>query len=218
MFRLGSIHCAGIAARLVPIMLALIGVACGSTTPPQVRSSIAVRSVCPPAHSTDYFFPEGALIPQRADSDREQRSSISQYLEATGASPLSCGAEPMEAFRLLRVGEAIPEFEIAVRRRREGWTLELAEINRSATAPTPANRSTQTIHADQVAILKDAISKAEFWNLPAFLDVEGEGQVWVVEGRMDSSYKVVTRPSYRSSEPFEQLVRAFHRLSGRPLP
>lgn len=218
MSRLNRVDGSGVFALLILILLLVGGGACNSISPPAVRSAVAVRTVCPPSTSLDYFFPEGALIPQNTDSDRAQRSAIAGFLDSTGAPSLSCGLATTEAYRLLRVGDNLWEFEITVSRNRDSWTLNVTEPRTATTSPMTLNRTSLAIRADDVGSVRAAFETAKFWTMPAYLEVEGEGQVWVIEARVDSSYKVVTRPSYKDDPLFKQLVETFHRISGRPQP
>ena len=52
---------------------------------------------------------------------------------------------------------------------------------------------TVSIDAADMRQLRSIIDRSSFWTTEPFVDLEGEGVIWLFEVRKDSSYKTVTR-------------------------
>ena len=179
-----------------PLMLVSMSVACGRTSLPEIRLATAVRDECPKPTGDNYFFPSGLLDPASREPGGKNAEISSAYLSAVGLPSLSCGVGVQEAYRFVRLGERLPALAISVARANNDWEVTTVEF----VAPLPrrpsyavAKRVVPTVPDSEVHPLIQAIAAADFWMTSGGPGEEGEGRIVVIEGRLDRSYRVVTR-------------------------
>lgn len=188
-------------------------VSCGDTSLPMPQSTLRARTECPPTADDQYFYPAEALVPNDPVVDRAQRRAIADYLAVSRAKSLSCGSGG-EAYRVFWGGgfgvqsvvvTITPDAAVgATFGPRTGAQVVL---DRNVSAP---------VSADAFGRLRQLLDGASFWTAKPFTDLEGEGTVWVIEGRRGDSYKVITRVT--PDPALADAARMMLKLSGLPTP
>lgn len=178
-----------IAIPLVICVLILV-VGCQRDHLPVPRSGWPTALDCAARGTDTYYFPAGSLIPSDAENDSQQRRTLSAYLDAAGADSLSCGPET-EAYRFFWGGGY-------------GITATVVTVSADSVAVvrfSPPNekplaisqKASISVTSEWVDRIRREMEEVSFWSARAFVDLEGEGNVWVIEARQGGSYKVVTR-------------------------
>ena len=86
----------------------------------------------------------------------------------------------------------------------------------SGAALTVSLRSSGAVTTADAAQLREQLDRASFWQAKPFVDLEGEGTIWLIEARERDSYKVVTRVT---PEPgLADAARMIIRFSGLVVP
>jgi hypothetical protein len=206
-----------------PLLLVSMSVACERSSLPEIRLATAVRDECPTPTSGDYFFPSGGLHSAGREPGGKNAEIVSAYLRAAGVPSLSCGLGVQEAYRFVRLGERLPALSISVARADSSWEVTTVEF----AAPLPrrpsynvAKRVVRAVPDSEVGPLMKAIATAEFWTTSAGPGEEGEGRIVVVEGRLDRSYRVVTRAAGEdlNARDMTPVAQAFVRLARARIP
>jgi hypothetical protein len=198
--------------------LVVLAGGCHDLDLPDVRSATRVSGECSPYYTEAYFFPAVLQEGFNRDPGRHNAQIASGYLRAAGAESLSCGLRPAEGYRLARLGVGIPGTVISVIRGDQGWVLTVAEFS----SPQPdkpsyelAKNASRTISAARVGALLEATTRSSFWTASADPGDEGEGRILLIEGRLDESYRVVTRPAGEGYDGADMnlVVKAFLELA-----
>lgn len=194
------------------LMASIATVSCNTALPP-TKASLMARPECPPVQEETYYFPVESLIPNDLSMDTTQRQALSAYFTAAGVKSLSCGP-PGESYRLFWGGGfgvtavivTVSDFVATAVQFMPPNEAVLTVSRRASAAVTPAN----------VAQLRDQLDRTSFWKAKPFVDLEGEGTIWLIEARDGDSYKVVTRVT---PEPgLAEFARIMVRFSGLTIP
>ena len=198
----------------------LSATACASHTPPPPTLAKQVAPQCPEASDEAYYFPEGAISPQRS-TDRSYTTNFSLYLKSFDAPSLSCGTAVSEGYRLLWVQGNRPAGTIAFSRRNEKWDLTVVEYVdplRSRVRSVIRTRTNTPVTDQTAGQLATALHSGGFWTtLNSERSSANFEDIWVIEGRTETGYHVVTRPSLRDTT-FWALGVPFFTAASLPLP
>lgn len=157
---------------------------------PQLNSSLAARTKCPAAHADNYFFPDGALVPRDESEDHEQREILNRYLTEASVEPLSCG-DRRSGYRLVRVrGRTAAPIVVTLVNNTLGVVEFFPPMDKAYAA---RERRSSAVAEELTAKVSSAVNESTFWTANAFVDVEGDGEIWLLEVREGNRYKVVTR-------------------------
>lgn len=169
--------------------VAMIVVAgCRATSPPQPTVGAMAIAECRDRKDDAHYFPPEALIPREAEDDLTQRRALNRYFTAASLPSLSCGPAT-SSYRLFwrGAGEAVAVTII-------GTDLRAVKFGRTE------NGELQIVHQQEGAInsadlerLRSLIDSSDYWIMQPFVDLEGDGMIWLFEVRRDDSYKAVTR-------------------------
>jgi hypothetical protein len=145
--------------------------------------------------SVNYFLQPQTLATSEYDQTADGHA-LAVLLRAAGERSLSCGAAPVEVYRLTWMHSFVNTEPVVVRFVREGhaWTAtaEKFQSRKDLTTPIRINKSLSATEAQK---LEHAISVSGFWMMPNPVpdaDVF-DGAVWILEGRRDNQYHVVRR-------------------------
>ena len=68
---------------------------------------------------------------------------------------------------------------------------------------------------EQVKLLQDALTEADFWNLPSEIDYSGlDGSEWILEGVKDGTYHAVERWVPLQEDPVYTIGKLFMEFAG----
>ncbi len=214
------------ASRLIWIMAVVFLVACGGSSYPEPRSGLRVDRDCPSADRGDYYYPEGAIVANnRNGEDDFWRDWYGKYLRSANALPLWCGATT-EAYRFLWLPSYRPAMIVELTRRGNDWqVIRIAfkdpRKNSSSQQANPLSVNERVESAateESVAPFLQTLNDASFWVGSAYLSSKKEdGHRWVIEGRRDGLYRVVTRHE-ASDQQFENAARVLVKLAGADIP
>jgi len=192
---------------LLRLFVVCVALALGCTPLPEVRVGEAVRPSCPDDGSADYYFPVGSLIPNDPEGDLRQRKALGASYTAAGLRSLSCGGTAAEEYRVFWGG---------------GYGITPVVVTTSASAVSvveflapnlrafTVNRTAQaTLDSSRIDELRQRLATISFWTARPFVDIEGEGNAWMIEARRGTSYKVITRVAMDSA-----VVRSVRSLIG----
>lgn len=167
---------------------------------PQSRLAIAVSRDCPNSTSADYYFPRGSFRSLGANDDGEAvRGLYANYLRAFDAPSLSCGEVPSEAIRLMWLPDYRPAVVVSITKAKsgDGWILDGAEFQHPNTNHPFAivRRLHSEVPTSRAKQVTEGLNDFGFWTqLPMIEPANGPGgDKWVLEGRVDGSFHVVTR-------------------------
>jgi hypothetical protein len=156
-----------------------------------------LRSQCPPASESDFFFPVNALDDMRSDIDALEREHYSWHLAAMRQSSLSRGAaDAPETYRFLWLRSFHRSISVRVALKRDGARIEFTELTGAGGfKPGHIRRHTERqLSRNDVDRFAKALKDADFWQLPTrFRDFGLDGAQWIVEGRRGGTYHVVDR-------------------------
>jgi hypothetical protein len=218
--------------------VSILAVACGSNAPEPVHAGLL--RPCPDRTDADYFFPVGSVAPPPLDEPGRLRFSF--YLDAIEAPSLSCGDLPIEAYRLIKEQRTYegPAYVVSITRLPGGWRLSAQEVRQDfgewpGWGRYPLRRWTVTRRVEhdllevQAQAVLSALWGAGFWMVPTWknnysLDALPEDFTvadWVLEGRLNGTYRVVSRGDRltgKADEAFKDVGRLLLRLATFPEP
>jgi hypothetical protein len=188
--------------RVVLAALAGLAAAC-SPAPPMVRAAgWPVRAECPARTTPEHFLPSDALVPPTDPGVRTLHTVYPDLLRAMNLRSLSCGADGAEAYRVARVqwtgapvamdvsGERGHRQLSYVRLEAPSWNLPPGEV---------VDAHTVSLTEDDWRAFQSALGAAGFWTMPSLSQdadaVDGDGATWIVEGRLNGGYYIVSRGS-----------------------
>ena len=169
--------------------------------PPEISVARAdeLRSHCPPASGSDFFFPVNALDTARSDNDAFEREWYSRHLAAMRQASLSCGeGSASETYRFLWLRSFHRSISVRVALKRDGARIEFTELTgRGGYEPGHIRRHTERrLSRNEVDRFAKALNDADFWQLPTSIrNFQLDGAEWIVEGRRGRTYHVVDRLS-----------------------
>jgi len=169
--------------------------------PPEISVARAdeLRSHCPPASDSDFFFPVNALDTARSDNDAFEREWYSRHLVAMRQASLSCGeASASETYRFLWLRSFHRSISVRVVLKRDGARIEFIELTGSGGyEPGHIRRHTERrLSQNEVDRFAKALNDADFWQLPTSISDRGlDGAEWIIEGQRRGTYHVVERLS-----------------------
>jgi hypothetical protein len=189
--------------RVAVVALAGLAAACSPAPPPLVRAAgWPVRAECPDRATPEHFLPSEALVPPRDPGVRTLHTVYPDLLRAMKIASLSCGPGSAEAYRVARLqwtgapvvmdvsGESGRRQLSYVRLEAPSWNLPPGEI---------VDAHTVDVSEDEWRAFQSALSTAGFWTMPSLSHgrdaVDGDGATWIVEGRLDGGYYIVSRGS-----------------------
>lgn len=176
-----------------------------------------IRPACPPASSSEYFFPRGSL----GDRDEFRRQWYSKNLTPTGEPSLSCGIPTAEeTYRFTWLHTYGPP--TVIRFTRAGTKMIMhSRVLSGAAGYNPGKLSQSAdidISSEDWARLDTAIQTKKFWVLPSWEEVNGaDGSQWIIEGQKNRRYHVVDRWSPKEG-PVRELGVLMMQLSKLPIP
>jgi hypothetical protein len=194
--------------------------ACTAPEIPEPSLAQRARKECVSRTRDDFYFPFEAINPQNAVIDESERNAYSQFLGALNQPSLSCGDDVTEAYRFLWMPTYRPAAVILVARTGKGWRVDAAQFNHPRTNQpwTVARRVEHGVAEDQVRDLLTSLARAQFWTIATWHDsFVNDGSTWVIEGRLRTGYRVVSRLNPRD-EAFKDAGRAFFSLAGMTVP
>jgi hypothetical protein len=199
-------------------ILSLVG--CEPPSTPMPTLARQVLSECPSASSEFYYFQDGAISPDPI-ADQLYRSEYSRYLKAFNAPSLSCGTETDEAYRLLWIQNGHPEDgTIALSRHNQSWEVASVEYVDPRLIREAAAVHTQTrtqVPDDDAARLIAALKSSGFWaTLRWEPSTANSENLWIIEGRTETGYHLVTRRSLMDAT-FKAMGVPFFTVARRPL-
>jgi hypothetical protein len=113
----------------------------------------------------------------------------------------------------------------SVSKTKTGWVASGVEFvdprNRPAAPQMPAEvkRRFKAPADSGVSAFLEAVDNARFWMIPNWRNTPNvsDGQIWVMEGRREGTYRVVTRVN--ADDPFlEEAIRMLMHLAGMEVP
>lgn len=192
---------------LLRLFVVCVALALGCTPLPEVRGGDAVRPSCPDDGSADYYFPVGSLIPNDPEGDLRQRKALGAYYTAAGLRSLSCGGTAAEEYRVFWGGSYSDTSMVVTT---SAAAVSVVEFKAPNVPPFSVNRTAQAaVDSSRIDELRQRLATISFWTARPFVDIEGEGSVWMIEARRGTSYKVITRVAMDSA-----LVRSVRSLIG----
>jgi hypothetical protein len=196
---------------LLSIVLAPIG--CSSSELPVPHSGWPTSDECVSTTADAFYFPAGALIPDDPQGDLNQRRTLGAYFRAVELESLSCGKET-EAYRIFwGGGYGVTATVITLSRGSARAAQFLPPNERSFAVSRTASAS---ITPEQLDELRTQLDTSSFWRSRPMVDLEGEGNVWVVEARRGRTYKVITRVTLDAA--LADTVRKLVELTGLRAP
>lgn len=180
------------------------------------------RAPCKAPESAERFFPPGSLWPgeQRVEDDELFRSWYSQILFRMAEPSLSCGRFVPQTYRFVVVPTWGPPAAVRITVTAAPRLSAVVLSGQGGYDPgRPKAVAARFLGNAERDELLDAISRADFWNLPAQdLGHRGmDGSEWLVEARVGDRYHVVNRWS-PTEGAYHALCLAFARLGGVPTP
>jgi len=199
---------------LLHLLVVCAALALGCNPLPEPRGGDAVRPSCPDVGSADYYFPAGSLIPNDPEGDLQQRKALGAYYSAAGLKSLSCGGTPAEEYRVFwGGGYGITPMVVTT----AAAAVSVVEFMAPNVRPLTVTRTAHaTIDSSRIDELRQRLATISFWTARPFVDTEGEGNVWMIEARRDTSYKVITRVVMDSA--FVESVRSLISTTGLSVP
>jgi hypothetical protein len=144
-----------------------------------------VRSA-PASATPEHFLPSDALVPPRDPGVRTLHTVYPDLLRAMKVPSLSCGPGSAEAYRVARLQ----------------WTGAPVRLEAPSWNPPPGeivDAHTVDVSEDEWRAFQSALSTAGFWTMPSLSHgrdaLDGDGASWIVEGRLNGGYHIVSRGS-----------------------
>lgn len=165
-----------------------VGICCSPNSAPRPTIGASSISECRDRNDDSYYFPPGTLIPRNAEDDLTQRRFVGEYYRLVELPSLSC-EPPTSGYRLFW-GGAEDGLVVTI----IGNQVKAVRFGRSLNGdPKVVQQDDASINADDLRQLGGIIERSSFWTTRPFVDIEGEGVIWLFEVRKDRSYKAVTR-------------------------
>lgn len=187
---------------LLGLLIAALQWSCSAGTTPEPRLGAKAEIICPPQDSDDYYHPHGSVVANNLDGvDNFLRESFARYLRNADVAALWCGPID-EGYRVLWLPAYRPAAIVELTKRGNDWRLVRVDFrdprvvahDSSANPFLVSNRSQSIITKPEAALFLRALDKSSFWSIPGYLDSRQEdGHRWLIEGRKDGLYRVVTR-------------------------
>jgi hypothetical protein len=196
-------------------LAALCSNGCGGSALPDETSGEMVRSECPAREDIAYYFPEGALIPTSPADERPDREFLSDFLRRQDAPSFSCGAAPLEGYRMVWAGGAASALLIAVVEGEQGWRIEWTQFDRALPGrpATIKSKDSRALTSPEATAVTSALENARFWSTRPPTGSGPEGLAWLLEGRADSRYRaILLGPAL--TPPFSDVAISFVALAG----
>lgn len=203
--------------RGIIVLAAIFDLAC-SAEPLQVKvkSGEKVLDSCPSSSSADKYF----------SYDKYSEAYLLEgFVRRAKLPPLWCGPGP-DVYRFLRVPSYRPAVVVTVSNNADGWLAEATEYADPRAVPIlsyvpeqEVRKTSRRSSPAEMLNLASAIDRADFGSSPQSLaDGTGfESAPWVIEARVDSSYRAVLRALGPYAQ-FRDVARQMMRLSGLSLP
>ncbi len=157
-------------------------------TPPE-------RVECPGKSAANYYFPEGVLAENDANSDAFLRGWFAKHLTAMNEPSISCGTSG-RIFRFTWLRTFHHPVSVRVTEISGAASLVAIELNGAGGyAPGEKHRRKEsTLTNGEFRGLQDSFSKVGFWSLPTTSEQLGmDGAEWIFEVAENGKYHVVTR-------------------------
>jgi hypothetical protein len=184
---------------------------CRANVPPRPTVGATTVGECRQSNDDAYYFPPEALIPRDAENDLTQRRVLNRYFTVANLPSLSCGPA-INGYRLFWSGSgeavAVTIIENKARAVKFGRT-ENGELRMM-------QQQEVSINAADLGRLSSIIDRSNYWTTQPFVDLEGEGVMWLFEVRRGSSYKAVTR--VQPDQDFTEAARIMTRAIDFGLP
>jgi hypothetical protein len=203
--------------------LAGFAVACSSEPFPIVRAAgWPVRSECPDRATAEHFIPSDALIPRDDPGVRLLHTVYPDLLRAMKVRSLSCGPDTSEAYRVARLQWTGAPVAMDVSGERGHRQLSYVRLEAPSWNLPPGkivDTRTVAMTEDEWRAFQAALSGAGFWTMPSLSHgrdaADGDGATWIVEGRLNGGYYIVSRGSPPEVEASfraigQQLLRLAH--------
>jgi hypothetical protein len=209
----------------VAVVLAAVIAGCSGPAVPEPAFGLRVQETCLPRGSEDYFFLPGTITANTIVHNR-LRDDYAHLLSESGQTPMWCGGERPEAYRLIWLPVRVAPLVVSVEEGPQGWIISGAEYRtlpmqspdpRAAVRIRVSRQVARLLDAQSVQELRRALDAAHLWTAPAFAGGGEDGYVWTIEGRRQGRYRVVTRWN-ADDDAFEEAGRALVRLSGLNVP
>lgn len=173
---------------------------------------------CPGGNSDAHFFPNGVFAKDRPDLDQFVRCWYSWQLGAMEEPSLSHSTATYEvSYRFLWLRTFHPP--IAVRISLSGNQLQLTAVELSGAGGYEpgviVRRTSVTLTPHDWGRIESALNADQFWSAPTTTERMGfDGASWIIEGRKQDDYHVVTRWSPEPEDEFHKLGLLFLELAG----
>ena len=148
---------------------------------------------CSDGNMADRFFPPDAFVPTLVEVDDDLRDTLAHYLQAAKETPWICGQVPTEGYRLfIGGGYGLPAIVASAARASSGWLVAFSrfESRRSGPAYQVAAYSSNQMQDFPSDDIRQALQRAAFWSGPTWQQIEGEGDIVMIE--------VVDGPDHRA--------------------
>jgi hypothetical protein len=215
-------------AAMTVILTAVLAVsfaACKAPRVPQLSNAHSVAETCPGNDDSNYFFPSDSIA-EPAAANNWLIPHYSELLRLIDASPLWCGKQISEAYRLI----VLPPFEaplvMELARADDGWQIVSAtfsgpaKLEQREQSPTLTVKgiSRRPLEEDSAAAFLRELEGIAFWSTPSFKrSGTSDATALTIEARRDGSYRAVTRLS-GDSDPLEVPARILIETGGVELP
>jgi hypothetical protein len=171
------------------LMTVLINAGCDISLPVP-SSGERVRSTCPAVGDSEYFFPEGTLVPGDLQLDYERRISLSSYMASARTVSLSCGSG-QDAYRFIWGGAYNDPLIVITIHEDSATYIEFVPFN--IAERTIKQVRTTTHPPAKFKGLVSQLEQAKFWSTEAVRSFQSEGSGLILEGRRGKSYRAISR-------------------------
>ena len=214
-----------LAIALVALLLCFM-VGCRANRP--IPGVAKIRAQCSAQSDNDYYFPVRTFSTAEG-SGSELNYEYGGYLARVGEPSLSCGPGPDEAYRLVWTHAFRPDpVVIRISRTAEKYSVIAYRLEAGAYANTAIKIVTHTeklLGSEQWHTLTAAVEQANFFFMPVWHIRTAsdpyvlDGDNWVLEGRVGSSYHAILRGTLEERRvAFNHLCRLFFQFVGFDVP
>lgn len=159
----------------------------------------AVEPLRPPCSDhvlSDRFFSPDSFVPALVEVDDELRDTLARYLEAAKEASWICGRVPTEGYRLfIGGGYGLPAVVASAARTSSGWRVASSKFEGRHAGPAYEVRThaTSEISHFPSAEIRRVLQQAAFWTGPTWQQIEGEGDIVMIEVVDDSDHRAVVQ-------------------------
>jgi len=170
------------------------GIACGPGSFPETRTGMRVEAACPSDSTVTGLFAPGS-----GRYGGEVVWEMSVPVHTVGLAPLWCGSTGIEAYRLVWERSRRSSVVVELLRSKDGWSVVGALLERPSQPAdqypqyTVANRVKRAVTSDEAHAIVEGLEAAGIWSASRTDDAMYTGGAWMVEGRRDGAYQLLSR-------------------------